>query len=284
MKLLFYKSIICFVFIILDRIGSININIKIKNFLCFFFNKKKILINVRNHKKIIFIDNNLLWIGGNNIGMDYLGMNIIIGKWRDFHCKIINFSFNYVNKNLFIKNNFLIKKLLFSKKNFFLESNFFKLIKYIFKRIQKTIVIISPYLIIDLQIINIIKNININIAIYLFLSYKSDNLYIQNTSIIFVKFLKKKNIKIYLLCLGFFHKKIYIFDKKYILFGSINFDIRSNYFNKENLFIIKDNIFRNIFFKKIKKEKIFLYNINYKKKFFYLKFFYIISFLNYFLQ
>ncbi|MFI4883767.1 MAG: phospholipase D-like domain-containing protein [Candidatus Carsonella ruddii] len=210
-----------------------------------------------------------------------MGLNPVIGNWNDFHCKIINFNYFYINKNLFFKNNFLIKKKIFNKNNFYSENNIFNIFLYLKKKIKNNLIIISPYLIIDLQLIKIIKIIKINIILYL--SFKNDNIYIQNTSIIFLKFLKKK-IKIYLLYNGFFHKKIFIFDKKYFLFGSSNFDIRSNYFNKENIFIIKNFSFINFFLNEIKKKIIYKKNINYKKKNFYIKFFYIISFLNYFLK
>ncbi|MGK2912727.1 MAG: phospholipase D-like domain-containing protein [Candidatus Carsonella ruddii] len=281
LNLLLYKSLYCYVFLLIDKIGSIKLNFFIKKFLILYFNNNKILLNVRNHKKIVLIDNNILWIGGNNIGIEYLGLNLIIGDWNDFHCKITNFYYSYINKNLFFKNNFLIKKKIFSKNNFYFENNIFNIFSFFKKKIKYNLIVISPYLIIDLQLVKIINNIKINITIYL--SFKTDNIYIQNTSIIFLKFLKKK-IKIYLLYYGFFHKKIFIFDKKYFLFGSSNFDIRSNYFNKENVFIIKNLLFINFFLNEMKKKIIYKIFINYKKKNFYIKFFYIISFLNYFLK
>ncbi|MFI4878722.1 MAG: phosphatidylserine/phosphatidylglycerophosphate/cardiolipin synthase family protein [Candidatus Carsonella ruddii] len=276
-----YKSFYCYVILLIDKIGSIKLNFYIKNFLILYFNNNKILLNVRNHKKIVLIDNNILWIGGNNIGIEYLGLDLVIGNWNDFHCKIINFYYSFINKNLFFKNNFLIKKKIFNKNNFYSENNIFNIFSFFKNKLKYNLIIISPYLIIDLQLIKIVKNIKIEITIYL--SFKTDNIYIQNTSIIFLKFLKKK-IKIYLLCNGFFHKKIFIFDKKYFLFGSSNFDIRSNYFNKENIFIIKNFLFISFFLNEIKKKIIYKNDINYKKKNFYIKFFYIISFLNYFLK
>ncbi|MFI4870131.1 MAG: phospholipase D-like domain-containing protein [Candidatus Carsonella ruddii] len=281
LNLLLYKSFFCYVFLLIDKIGSIKLNFFIKNFLILYFNNNNILLNIRNHKKIVLIDNNILWIGGNNIGIEYLNLNLVIGNWNDFHCKIINFYYFYINKNLFFKNNFLIQKKIFNKNNFYSENNIFNIFVFFKNKLKYNLIIISPYLIIDLQIITIIKIVKVNI--YIYLSFKNDNIYIQNTSIIFLKFLKKK-IKIYLLYNGFFHKKIFIFDKKYFFFGSSNLDIRSNYFNKENIYIIKNFLFINFFLNEIKKKNIYKNIINYKKKNFYIKFFYIISFLNYFLK
>ncbi|ATX33515.1 hypothetical protein CUN91_00970 [Candidatus Carsonella ruddii] len=237
------------------------------------------MLNIRNHQKIVYIDNKILWIGGNNIGIEYLGIDSNFGIWNDIHCKINNVYFNYfLKKYLLFKNNFTIKKMEFLKKNFFFENyiNLFNVFKLILK---KKIIIISPYIILDLKLIFLFKKLKY-IHIYIYVTYKSDNLYIQNSSFIFLKFLKKYKIKIYFLKKGFFHRKIYIIDNFFFL-GSNNFDNRSIYINKECLFCFFDKNIKKTFFKKIKN---FIFYINYKKKIFFIKFIYIISFLNYFFQ
>ncbi|MFC9599260.1 cardiolipin synthase [Peribacillus butanolivorans] len=47
-----------------------------------FFNQK---FNFRNHRKIIIIDGEIGFVGGLNIGEEYLGRNKNIGFWRDTH-------------------------------------------------------------------------------------------------------------------------------------------------------------------------------------------------------
>lgn len=142
----------------------------------------------------------------------------------------------------------------------------------------------SPYIILDLELINFIKILKKkNIEIKVYVSYKSDNIYTQLSSLIFLKYLIKLKIKIFFLKNGFYHRKIYLIDKKYLIFGSMNFDIRSVYINEECLFIINNKNLKKKIFLKIKKN--FLFNIiNYKKKNFFIKFIYIVSFINYFSQ
>ncbi|SIA85099.1 Cardiolipin synthase [Mycobacteroides abscessus subsp. abscessus] len=41
--------------------------------------------NFRNHRKIIVIDGNTGFMGGLNIGDEYLGRNPHFGFWRDTH-------------------------------------------------------------------------------------------------------------------------------------------------------------------------------------------------------
>lgn len=47
-----------------------------------FLNNK---INFRNHRKIVVIDGKVGFVGGLNIGDEYLGRNPYYGKWRDTH-------------------------------------------------------------------------------------------------------------------------------------------------------------------------------------------------------
>jgi len=44
-------------------------------------------INFRNHRKIVVADGHSAWIGGHNVGDEYLGMGPL-GAWRDTHIKI----------------------------------------------------------------------------------------------------------------------------------------------------------------------------------------------------
>ncbi|MGP4128152.1 MAG: phospholipase D-like domain-containing protein [Candidatus Carsonella ruddii] len=144
--------------------------------------------------------------------------------------------------------------------------------------------IMSPYIILDIKLINLIKTlIKKNVEVIFLVSYKTDNYFIQFSSLIFLKFLMHYKIKIFFLELGFYHRKIYIIDKKYVLFGSMNFDIRSIYINEECLFIINDVNFLNKIYINIKKN-FFSKFINYKKTNFLIKFIYIVSFLNYYIQ
>ncbi|MDX6152708.1 cardiolipin synthase [Marinococcus sp. PL1-022] len=57
-----------------------------------FFPKRLPLINLRlnyrNHRKLVIIDGHLGYIGGFNIGDEYVGLNKAFGYWRDTHLRI----------------------------------------------------------------------------------------------------------------------------------------------------------------------------------------------------
>lgn len=48
-----------------------------------------IRVNYRNHRKIVVIDDEVGYIGGINVGDEYLGLNKRIGYWRDTHLRIV---------------------------------------------------------------------------------------------------------------------------------------------------------------------------------------------------
>ncbi len=45
-------------------------------------------INFRNHRKIVVVDGRVAWIGGHNVGDEYLGKDPEFGHWRDTHVRI----------------------------------------------------------------------------------------------------------------------------------------------------------------------------------------------------
>lgn len=45
-------------------------------------------INFRNHRKIVVVDGQVAWLGGHNVGDEYLGKDPDFGDWRDTHMRI----------------------------------------------------------------------------------------------------------------------------------------------------------------------------------------------------
>jgi len=45
-------------------------------------------VNFRNHRKVVVVDGEVAWIGGHNVGDEYLGRDPKFGHWRDTHLKI----------------------------------------------------------------------------------------------------------------------------------------------------------------------------------------------------
>ena len=45
-------------------------------------------INYRNHRKIVVVDGEHAWVGGHNVGVEYLGEDPRFGHWRDTHVRV----------------------------------------------------------------------------------------------------------------------------------------------------------------------------------------------------
>ena len=45
-------------------------------------------INFRNHRKVVVVDGRVTWVGGHNVGDEYLGRDPAFGHWRDTHIRI----------------------------------------------------------------------------------------------------------------------------------------------------------------------------------------------------
>ena len=50
--------------------------------------RNRFQLNFRNHRKVVVVDGKAAWIGGHNVGDEYLGKDPKIGRWRDTHVKI----------------------------------------------------------------------------------------------------------------------------------------------------------------------------------------------------
>jgi cardiolipin synthase len=50
--------------------------------------RNRFQLNFRNHRKIVVVDGRVAWIGGHNVGDEYLGKDPKLGHWRDTHVRI----------------------------------------------------------------------------------------------------------------------------------------------------------------------------------------------------
>lgn len=48
----------------------------------------RLRLNFRNHRKVVVVDGRDAWVGGNNIGNEYVGRDPKFGFWRDTHVRI----------------------------------------------------------------------------------------------------------------------------------------------------------------------------------------------------
>ncbi|MDG2764766.1 phospholipase D-like domain-containing protein, partial [Vibrio parahaemolyticus] len=69
-------------------------------------------VNYRNHRKICVIDGKEAFLGGFNVGDEYLGLSKKFGDWRDTHIKITGEAISFVLWQFFVDWRFATKKEL----------------------------------------------------------------------------------------------------------------------------------------------------------------------------
>jgi len=87
------------VYFLYDGIGSSNlsnrylrdlkaIGVEVSAFRTALGSRSRFQINFRNHRKIVIVDGRVAFIGGLNVGDEYLGRSSRFGHWRDTHCRV----------------------------------------------------------------------------------------------------------------------------------------------------------------------------------------------------
>lgn len=216
------------------------------------------MINNRDHRKIFIIDGKTAFMGGINIGDEYLGIDSKIGYWRDTDIRVsgegvkqlqcIFLASWYINNATKIDDNSLFPpeidkyKQLSQTVNGYHINDFHSMEQLYLNLINsavKSIYITTPYLILNEKIYSSIicaklKGIDIKIIIPpnsdSYIAYKSTNYYANK--------LVSSGINLYVYNKGFIHSKIIIIDNKVASIGTANLNNRSLNLDYENCMVI----------------------------------------------
>ena len=225
-------------------------------------------MNFRNHRKIVVIDNTIGFVGGFNVGDEYLGKDKKFGYWRDTHIKFegsavkdLNLRFladwRYATKEVVDLEKILIfdesnlkpandgMQILSSGPN--LSDNYEIKLGYL-KMIQKAkdyIYIQSPYLIIDKSISDSLKLAALSgVDVRIMIPGKGDHPFVYWANLFYAGELLDSNVKIYHYDKNaFLHAKTVVIDDEICSVGTANMDTRSFELNFEvNAFIYSEKI------------------------------------------
>ncbi|WP_231687031.1 cardiolipin synthase [Bacillus sp. JCM 19034] len=215
-------------------------------------------INRRNHRKLTIIDGKVGYIGGFNVGDEYLGRDPDFGYWRDFHLRIDGDGVQDLQEQ-FLEDWQTAKQRYVQKPSHYpplpkgetalrilptdgcyLEDTFIDLIK----QATSSIIIGTPYYIpgkkLQQELLHAAKR---GIDIRLLLPKKSDHPLVREAAYPYFEPLLKEGVSIYQYYRGFFHAKCIIIDEQMCDIGTANFDKRSFYINHEINCLIYDEAF-----------------------------------------
>lgn len=211
-------------------------------------------LNHRNHRKIVVIDQYISYMGGFNIGKEYLGMDPRFGQWRDTHLKITGSTARVLRQVFFQdwgKNNIgeeyeggrggttlqIVTSGPFSKAPH-VRNTYLRLIA----QAKEKIWIQTPYFIPDVSIMTALKLALLSgKEVKIMIPCKPDHLFVYRATLSYVRELEEMGAEIYIYDKGFLHAKGIIMDEMIYCYGSANMDMRSFYLNHEINAIIYEN-------------------------------------------
>lgn len=235
--------------------------------------------NFRNHRKIVIIDGITGYVGGFNIGDEYLGVTKRFGYWRDAHLRIYGDAVKQLELRFMMDWNYVMKSapIPFNKENFpsvphILGGVSMQIVsggpdtkwsnihyaysKMIFEA-DKSIYIATPYFVPDDTVFKALRIAALSgIDVRIIIPAHPDHPFVYWASLSYLGELLPAGVKCYKYENGFIHSKMILIDSVVSSVGTANMDLRSFDLNFEiNAFMYDEKIARQleeIFFSDLK--------------------------------
>jgi cardiolipin synthase len=209
-------------------------------------------LNFRNHRKIVVIDGKTAYIGGHNVGDEYVSKHPRFGPWRDTHIEVagpivkaIQFCFVadwYWAKSSIPDLNWGLQKadngceealMIASGPADPLDTCGLMFVQAI-NMASKRIWIASPYFVPDSQVLSALKLAALRgVDVRILLPEKPDHRTVYLASFSYYQNTIPLDIKIYRYTAGFMHQKVFLIDSSCAAIGTANLDNRSFRLNFE---------------------------------------------------
>ena len=209
--------------------------------------RNRFQLNFRNHRKSVIVDGVESWIGGHNVGDEYLGLDPKIGPWRDTHVHITGPAAQLAQV-VFLADWYWAKRSipewswepqvapnggdvmamvvpispvgnLESAELFFVHA---------LNAAKERIWIATPYFVPDPAVMNALRLAALRgVDVRVIVPDKSDNPVVDLATLWFMEQLDGVGIRFYRHMPGFMHQKVFLVVDDVSTLGSTNFDNRS---------------------------------------------------------
>lgn len=220
-------------------------------------------MNYRNHRKIVVIDNKAAYVGGFNVGREYIDLDKKFGHWRDTHLRIqgsailglqLRFilDWNYAARENLLQNPRMFEGIVPVKKGGCkmqiissgpdnaikqVRDNYLRLIA----KAEKSIYIQTPYFIPDEAIFDaLLIAAKSGIEVNIMFPCKPDHPFVYWATYSYIGDMIMAGANCYRYNNGFLHSKGIIVDGKVFCYGTANMDIRSFALNFEVNAVVYD--------------------------------------------
>lgn len=218
-------------------------------------------LNFRNHRKIVVVDGHTAFVGGHNIGDEYLGISKRFSDWRDTHMRVsgpavlgLRISFakdwywatgklNTIDPSLPLPAGDADVLTLATGPADDVESCSLMFIRAI-NAATKRFWIASPYYVPDSSVTKALQLAAMRgVDVRILLPRKPDHLLVYLAGFACLKELQIPGIRVYRYDEGFLHQKAFLVDDKIAGIGTANLDNRSFRLNFEITMLVEDYSF-----------------------------------------
>ena len=237
--------------------------IKVGEFFPAFLGRFQLRFNYRNHRKIVVIDGKKAFVGGFNIGDEYIGKVKKFGYWRDTHLEVTGDAVNDLHIRFLLDWNYAVKENLFRFEKYFntkthakanklgmqiissgpdskrqeIRDNYLRLIN----KARERIYIQTPYFIPDESVCTALKIAALSgVDVRVMIPCKPDHPFVYWATYSYAGDLLESGARCYCYDEGFLHAKGMVVDGLVSCYGTANMDMRSFALNFEVNAVIYD--------------------------------------------
>jgi cardiolipin synthase len=224
--------------------------------------RNRFQLNFRNHRKVLVVDGKQAWIGGHNVGDEYLGLDKKVGHWRDTHVRFegpavagaeLAFATDWlwatrsqVDIDWTFKgaSNGNAQILVFPSDPVSKYEEAGLMFHQIIVAARRRIWIASPYFVPDHAIMSALQLAALRgVDVRVMIPDEPDGIMVAMANWCFTRELLPVGIKVYRYQGGFMHQKVLLMDDDLAGVGTANFDNRSFRLNFEITALVEDRTF-----------------------------------------
>lgn len=223
---------------------------------------QKFRLNFRNHRKIVVVDGGVAFVGGLNVGNEYLGCDETIGFWRDTHLRVAGPSALELQLS-FLRDWYFATESIPAGVNVTVDcqdrganvliadsgphddiGNCGMLYAHVISSAEQRLWVATPYLVPDGSVLAALQLAAMRgVDVRVIVPRSSDSLLFKYVPYAFFEDIVRAGGRIYFYEKGFMHQKVILVDNDYGVVSTANMDNRSFQLNFEVSCVVRDASF-----------------------------------------
>ena len=220
---------------------------------------KKLRLNFRNHRKIVVCDGHVGFVGGLNVGDEYLGRDPDIGPWRDTHLRVRGpivqgLQLSYA-RDWYYGTREELDGLAWAPRADAADQTALVLASgpsdeietcgllyaHLIESAEERLWLATPYFVPDGRVLGALQLAALRgVDVRVMMPRTSDSVFFKWVPYAYLPEVERAGVKVYLHEPGFMHQKVALVDRDFAAVGTANFDNRSFRLNFEATVVARD--------------------------------------------